>query len=227
MKKPYYVPTIRLAIARSRTLVLTTHRYRRRQREYLDEVLGLCLEAVGRDDIRSQLSYCLHELASNAERANTKRAFFYDAGLDINDPDSYARGMGRFKEVVVGDLDRFLAIQRSLGLHVRFRFARSSEGLTVSVENNAPPTEFEWKRIRGKLEVAARTQAIPDVYNELEDSSEGAGLGIVMMTVMLRELGLPDSALSMERSDRSMIASLMVPGKQKQIRRNNGYQYAV
>lgn len=211
MSRPYHVPTIRAAIARSATLVLKTHSYRPRERDYLDEVLGLSLEAVGRPDLRFHLAYCLHELGSNAKRANTKRAFFLEKGLDLSDPTDYEAGMKRFKEETVPQIDYYLRRQRELGLFVKFRFQRHSAGLTVSVVNNAVPTFCEWERIQEKLRIASEIESIPDAVPRLEDETEGAGLGIVMMVMMLRNLGLSRDSLTIEVRGNETMASLHVP----------------
>ncbi|MFP4431551.1 MAG: hypothetical protein ACLFPV_09900 [Spirochaetaceae bacterium] len=214
MKNPYHVPTIRAAIARSATLVLKTHAYRPRERDYIDEVLGLSLEAIGRGDLRTQLSYCLHELASNAKRANTKRAFFLEQGLDLNNPIDYARGMERFKSETVPNIEHYLQQQRSLGLYIRFRFRRSVSGLTVSVINNAVPTVWEWQRIQEKFSVASGIDAIPDAVPRIQDETEGAGLGIVMMIMILRNLGLPADTLTVGVTKEQTVASLHIPGSE-------------
>ena len=196
MSQPYHVPTIHAAIARSRTLVLETYAYRPREREYLDEVLGLSLEAIGRSDIRSPLAYCIHELASNAKRANTKRVYFLEQGLDLNDPRDYELGMRRFMPETVRNIDHYVRRQRTLGLAIRFRFERSPTQLIVTVSNDAVPTRTEWDRIQEKLSVAARVDTLPAAYARIEDTTEGAGLGIVMMVVMLKNVGLSQDCLT-------------------------------
>lgn len=211
MSQPYHVPTIRAAIARSATLVLKTHSYRPREREYLDEVLGLSLEAVGRPDLRIHLAYCVHELASNAKRAHTKRVFFSENGLDLTDPTDYEAGMRRFKDETIPRIDYYLRRQRELGLFVKFRFQRCADGLTVSVINNTVPTVWEWERIQEKLRIAAEIESIPEAVPRIEDESEGAGLGIVMMVMMLRNLGLSQDSLSISIEDGHTVASLRVP----------------
>lgn len=213
MSQPYHVPTIRAAIARSRTLVLETYAYRPREREYLDEVLGLSLEAIGRSDIRSQLAYCIHELASNAKRANTKRVYFLEQGLDLNNPRDYELGMRRFMPETVRNIDHYVQRQRALGLAIRFRFERSPKELIVTVSNDAVPTRTEWDRIQAKLSVAACVDTLPAAYARIEDSTEGAGLGIVMMVVMLRNLGLSQDCLTFQQHAGETRASLAIEAR--------------
>ncbi len=219
MRRPYHIPTIRAAIARSATLVLKTHSYRTRERDYLDEVLGFSLDAVGRPDLRIHLAYCLHELGSNAKKANTKRAFFLEQGLDLSNPADYVAGMKRFKDETIPRIDYYLRRQRELGLFVKFRFQRHSAGLTVSVVNNAVPTACEWERIQEKLRIASEIESIPEAVPRLEDETEGAGLGIVMMVMMLRNLGLSRDSLSIEVRGSETMASLHVPVSRES---NNG-----
>ncbi len=63
----------------------------------LDRILEAYLEELGQQQILEPLSYCLKELIVNAQKANTKRLFFEEKGLDINNDADYDRGMASFR----------------------------------------------------------------------------------------------------------------------------------
>ena len=72
---------------------MTTFAYQPSERIHIDHVLEAYLDAVGMKSLRTKLAYCLHELAANAKKANTKRLYFRERNLDINDPHQYEEGM--------------------------------------------------------------------------------------------------------------------------------------
>lgn len=91
------------AIANSRTLSLRTATYLPHVRVHIDTILGAFLEAAAMRQLKSKLSYCIHELAGNAKKANTKRLYFKEKNLDIDDPADYTAGIGTFKT----EMERF------------------------------------------------------------------------------------------------------------------------
>ncbi|MDR3199836.1 MAG: hypothetical protein LBT68_00125, partial [Spirochaetales bacterium] len=64
---------------------------------YLEQVLEIFLKELGQDSLKDPLAYCLRELAVNAKKANTKRVYFHDKGLNILDDEQYRTGMEKFK----------------------------------------------------------------------------------------------------------------------------------
>ena len=58
----------------------------------LDRILEAYLVELGQERILEPLSYCLKELIVNAQKANTKRLYFEEKGLDILNDDRLRHG---------------------------------------------------------------------------------------------------------------------------------------
>jgi len=182
------------SVVHSRTLTVRTYAYRPSERAHVDRILGAYLDAVGMNGMRSNLTYCVHELAANAKKANTKRLYFRDRGLEIKNLDDYTRGMRDFKSQTIAHIDQYLERQKEAGLYVKFDFRRLSDGVSVTVRNNSELAPTEESRIQEKLEIARRHACLADAYPTSEDGQEGAGLGLVMMLFMLKSLGFGQEA---------------------------------
>jgi len=182
---------VHTAIRDQKLLSIVTHRYMSDERMYIDQVLELYLREIGRPELQNKLAYCIHELAGNAKKANTKRVYFQDKGLDIHNAAEYHIGMRAFKDEMVQEIDRYIALQEQAGLYVKFQFKRNGNTLKIAVRNNAELTREENRRIQQKLELARQADTLPEVLEQSEDYTEGAGLGLVMSIMMLRNLGVP------------------------------------
>jgi hypothetical protein len=193
--------SVYFSIVNSRPLTVTTWAYKPTERAYIDRILGAFLEVSGMKPLRTKLTYCIHELAANAKKANTKRIYFQEKGLRIMDESDYAEGMRRFKAETVEDIDRYLAKQREAGLYVKLQFCRLDDGVEVCVRNNVELTPWEKQRIEEKLDISRRFSCMTDAYPSSEDNAEGAGLGIVMMMIILKNLGFASDALSVGSAD--------------------------
>jgi len=194
MKNKGLWESVYYSVVSGQPLTVTTCRYRPAERAHIDRIFGAYLNVAGMSHLHTNLTYCVHELAANAKKANTKRLYFKERGLDITDPTQYERGMRGFKNDTLADIDSFLARQKRAGLHVKIEFCRLANGVSVTVRNNAELTAAEMARIQEKRAVAARHACLADAFPRSEDGLEGAGLGIVMLIFMLKNLGFgPDT----------------------------------
>jgi anti-anti-sigma factor len=199
---------VRHAIDQSKTLTVKTFTYLPGERVHIDKILATFLKAVDMAPLGNNLSYCIHELAGNAKRANTKRLYFAEKKLNILDGRDYALGMQGFKQEAVEKFDNYLVRLRESGLYVKFQFRKISTGLRICIRNNAILTPIEKSRIEEKLAIAKSFSNLADAYARTEDGVEGAGLGIVMMLFMLRNLGFDQDVFDIRTSGAETIATL-------------------
>ncbi len=186
------VPSVETAIERKKVLTVTSYGYLSEERAYIEKLLNRYLGEVGIPRLIGNLGYCIHELAGNAHKANLKRIYFSEQGLNIYEPEEYISGMKWFKDEVLDQPERFFSRQREQGYFVKFHFFVDRSILKIVIRNNAELVDEEKKRIRNKFKIAQRAYNLADAYGAAEDYSEGAGLGIVMLSIMLRNMGFRD-----------------------------------
>jgi putative nucleotidyltransferase with HDIG domain len=153
----------------------------------------------------------LREIVVNALKANAKRVFFKKSGLDITNPDDYERGMMRFKEEVIGVFD---VIERDLvtsEYYIKLHFEQVKGGLVIRIINNVPILPEELQRITFRMEKAALYNDFGEVYEEIEDSTEGAGLGIVLTVLFLKNMGIPPEKFTIQSKDGLTCTTLIIP----------------
>ena len=187
---------VRQAITRGTSIAIRTRSYSSRHRVYVDRVLSLYLYELGLIHLHNNLAYCIHELAGNARNALLKRLWFREQGIDIAERGSnYAEAVRRFRREVGERPQHFLELLESSGDWILFRFSATPRQVRISVENTGRLLPVEMERVREKLAAAERFQSVADAYGALSDFSEGAGLGIAMVVVILKRLGLPAQTL--------------------------------
>lgn len=202
---------VREAVKTGRMLTLTTHAYFSDERDYIDVILNLFLKAAGKVDLMDRLAYCIHELANNAKKANTKRVYFQENGLDIHDESHYWIGMRNFRKDTVENIQHYLEKLKESDLYIKVQFKLNEEKLMVAVRNNVRLTEIERQKIEEKIIRGRQFDNMADAYASIEDTSEGAGLGIVMMIIMLRNLGLSDQIIRFFCNEQETFIMLTIP----------------
>ncbi len=153
----------------------------------------------------------IRELVENAEKANAKRVFFRKRGKNIHDAHDYAEIMreyeGKIKEMVrniEADLE-----QSGFIVSVIFRFENGN--LVIEVGNNIELLEDEKRRILTRMKMGEKSSHFLDIYGKIQDSSEGGGVGIVLVFFMLKNIGVAPSALQLVARDNFTSMQLRLP----------------
>lgn len=152
------------------------------------------------------------ELVNNAIKANLKRIYFESKGLDIQNPANYREGMESFKEDVfeTPGSATIAALDGSKYI-VRVSFATSGNNIRIEVRNNIPILESELNKIKARVNKAYKYQDIAEAFTDVLDDSEGAGLGLIMALMLLRNSGFPKDSFKINRTDNLTSVNLSIP----------------
>ena len=168
------------------------------------------LEKFNRIDLM-EISYsAAKELVINATKANLKRVLFKDLGLDINNPDDYDKGLNEFKGHLTEDkIINYKPLFKKYDLPVTATFYYTKDVL----KNNFPLLPIEETRIRDKFQKATSFSSLIDFFMEYGDSTEGAGMGITMVGILLDQSGINKHSFSLYSSDKykETVAKIEIP----------------
>lgn len=153
----------------------------------------------------------LRECILNAAKANSKRLFFQKNSHDINNPASYAKLMRLFKEKVVGDMTIIESDLRASDYYVDLRLQKMPEGVRIRIENNCPIHAAEEIRIKERIENAKKIKDFGEAYDNLYDETEGAGLGIILTILLLRNSGITADHFTITSDGSKTETSLLIP----------------
>ena len=178
---------------------------------YLDKVLESFLAELGQEKLKEPLSYCLRELAVNAKKANTKRVYFQEKKLDLNKEQDYELGMKTFKQETFDNLQHYLQKQKEAGLYIKVVFQTREKILNIMVRNNSEITKKEQIRVFDRLARSRAFSSLEEAFATVLDSSEGAGLGIVILVLMMKKIGLSEDCFSIDSENGETVATIAVP----------------
>ncbi|MCC5814022.1 MAG: hypothetical protein JJT78_04640 [Leptospira sp.] len=161
-------------------------------------ILSEILSKYDRMDLIDMAYSAAKELVINGTKANLKRAVFHDSGLDITNPEDYEKGILLFKENLQEEKIRsYKAKFKEFNMPVTCTMYFNQNVLNIKVKNNFPLLEQEEIRIRSKFEKAKTFSSLIEYFMEFGDESEGAGLGLTMVGIMLDESGANKHAFSL------------------------------
>lgn len=153
----------------------------------------------------------LREICINAVKANAKRVYFQKHNIDINDPEGYRQGALLFRKNIVGKFDEIERYLNKSAYKVTFTLKKENSGISVQVVNNAPIHPQELERIRLRKEKAKVYEDFSEAYEEIYDDTEGAGLGIVLVGLLLKNSGIGIDNYTIESDGKNTKAALFMP----------------
>lgn len=206
---------IKLAIQNGIPLTITTYTLPHEMEQYIGDVLKSFLLQLNQRQMIETLSYCIKELVNNAKKANTKRVYFIDKGLDINNRADYGIGMKTFKKDTLNNINYYLDQQRKLGLYIKVSFQTRNNKIKIDIRNKAALTVFEYKRIHDKITRAQMYKSVAEGMSQLLDDSEGAGLGLVIMILVLKNIGLTEENFQVTSENGETMTRLILPFNEK------------
>lgn len=205
---------IRNAIRLQLPIEITSYAVPRNMEVYIQRVLELFLAECHQEHLQNSLSFCLGELLANAKKANTKRVYFEEKGLDINDPQQYETGMKDFRTETFDNINYYLELQRKAGLYVKFVLQLKEDKIYIEIRNNCLLTEMEKGRIAGKLDSVQQYKSMEEVLGTVLDQTEGAGLGIIIVILMLQKAGIPKENYQVFTEDDETVTRIILPGNE-------------
>lgn len=190
---------------------MTTYTLPRNMEVYFRSIEGVFLEVCHQEHLKEYLDFCLGELLTNSKKANTKRVYFEEKNLDINDPADYAVGMEYFKDETTSNIEHYLELQKKKGYYIKFSLQLKKNDLVIQIRNNALLTSFEYERIQHKFALAQKYDNMDEVIANVLDQSEGAGLGIIIITLMLQKVGYTKENFKIFCTDTETITQIVLP----------------
>ena len=203
------IEKIKAAIQKHEAIEFFSNTITREVEENFQRVLVVFLTECDQMHLFNCLSYCTLELLSNASKANAKRLYFKEQNLNISSEKDYSSGMENFRAALCGNKIHYMNELESSLLQINLFL--SNEGImTVRVSNNTKITNTEYNRINEKLSMAKQYKNMEDAMSCV-DQTEGSGLGLIIIVLMLRELGLSENSLHFDTNEDETVATIEIP----------------
>jgi len=208
---------VKKAIRSGIPLTITTFTLPHEIEMYIEQIITVFLTQLSQDKLKDYVVYCIQELTVNAKKANTKRVYFMERGLDLGNPDDYKEGMTSFKENTLNNIAHYLQLQKEKGLYIKLVLQIKNNVIFIEVRNNVTVTKTELIRIHDKLARSRQYNNLEDALAQVLDDSEGAGLGLVILVLMLKKMGLDEDCFDILGTDKETIARLIIPLEQTRL----------
>jgi len=162
--------------------------------------------------IKETVVMIIKELINNSIKANMKRLYFKINNLDIDKIEDYRSGMESFKADTyeTEKVEYFEKLKQSK-LVVRVSFKSTNNFFHLNVVNNIPILDSELVKINARAQKAFAYNDMSHALDDILDDSEGAGLGLIMSLMLLKNIGLTKESFQIYKKDNLTIATISIP----------------
>ncbi len=206
--------TVSTAIEKQNVISLITYYLSDHGEGILKMVISSVLEKYGRIDLMDIVYTAAKELITNATKANVKRLVFIENGLDPAVPEEYESGLNLLRSNMLEEnIKAFKPKLKKAGYRVTISFNHTPLVLIIIVRNSVPLLPQEEERIREKFRKAQSYENLFDFYLEHGDQTEGAGLGLTLVSILLDQSGIEKHAFTLyyDEKSRETAARLEIP----------------
>ena len=106
-------------------------------------------------------------------------------------------------------------MQKKAGLYVKFVLQARNNKIKIEVRNNSELTVEEYKRMHDKLSRAQQYTSVDQAMTQVLDETEGAGLGLIIMILMLEKIGLTEENFQILCENGETITRIILPLDEK------------
>jgi putative nucleotidyltransferase with HDIG domain len=119
--------------------------------------------------------------------------------------------MDTFMDDTLNNLGHYLQLQKEKGFYIKLVLQIKNNSIIIEVRNNAAITPAELSRIHEKLVRARRYDNLKEALGQVLDNAEGAGLGLVILALMLKKIGLDEHSFSITSNEKETVAQVRIP----------------
>jgi putative nucleotidyltransferase with HDIG domain len=116
----------------------------------------------------------------------------------------------------------YLQLQKDKGFYIKIHILYRKDAIQIEIRNNVVISRMELIRIHDKLARSRQFNSLEDAFSQVLDDSEGAGLGLVVLVLMLKKMGLNEECFNITGTDLETIARIIVPLEKTVLTNING-----
>jgi len=182
----------------------------------LRQILFAILQKYNCTDLMAPIYTSIKELVINAIKANFKNIYFEDYAPQnsSNDIIKYEKALELFKlEISRENSNYFEKMARREDIMAVIDLWTDEKMLHVKVANPVTMTDTELRNVNKKLIDAENCKDLADycIKNLDDPYREGAGLGLILIMMMLKSLQAPKDSLVITTEPRMTTAYLKIP----------------
>ncbi|MBP7283549.1 MAG: hypothetical protein KBA66_18330 [Leptospiraceae bacterium] len=152
----------------------------------------------------------IKEFLQNGVKATQKRIYFKNNGLDIDQ--NHHQAVEQFKESISNGNISSHVFTDGMDFLVELSFQEiDKKNILISVRNHGEMNAGEIKNVNFMIDRGRRTSEVSDLLSDETSNKEGGGLGLSMIVILMKKLGLTPDCLYYEVKNSFTSFNIRIP----------------
>ncbi|GBF51713.1 GHKL domain protein [Leptospira ryugenii] len=176
-------------------------------------ILRKTLEHYDQTELFELIYTACKEFVMNSTKAAIKRIVYDDLKSESSTPETTAILSSLKSNFFKDHFSYFKSKMKEKKIHTTIDFEANVERMIVTVTNNFALLPNEETRIREKFQLAKEFDNLPEFFQKHADETEGAGLGITLIGIMMAQYGIDRRYLTIfsDPKNNFTVARLEIP----------------
>jgi len=200
------------AISEGAKIVILVSHLSEKMEDELAFIISSVLGKYEKESLFTSFYSILKELVVNATKANAKKIFFQENGIEDEKSPGYAEFSRDFRENLTDEWMRLYAEKaKEAMLLVCIILEHDLSGLVLKVKNSIEISDHDEMRLREKLKTGLSFKNLKEFYVYNADQTEGEGIGLVMNLFLLKGENYDPNLFRIGNANGSAIARVEIP----------------
>lgn len=178
--------------------------------DYVRRVTEILLQANHLSNFFAFTHTVIKEFMQNGVKATQKRIYFKNNGLDIDK--NHKQAIEQFKESMSSGTIHTHQLSDEMDFLVELNFQEvDKKYFLITVRNHGEMNSSEIKNVNFMIERGRRTDEVSDLLSDETSNKEGGGLGLSMIVILMKKLGLTPDCLYYEVKDSFTTFNVKIP----------------
>ncbi len=214
------------SVSSGKTITLLTYVMSDIGEAKLKFIIKQVLEKYDKSDLQDLLYTCAKELIMNSIKAAIKRLEFNTSGKNPHDENEYLEFMTTFKDNLTDKkFPYFKDKMKANNFFIKIKFFYDEQKIILRIINNFPLFQQEEDRIKEKFIKAKKYENLFEFYMEHSDNTEGAGMGITLIEILLAQSGFDRHQFTIysSKQKKETVAKVEIPVQPDYIPPRHGF----
>lgn len=183
-------------------------------RDEIERTFGQKAAPEIKDTAGDLLYACVKELMVNASKSNIKRTFLIETKISEDQPEAYDSARKNVRKLLREHALPYLREKlKKHGYGVEVSLEDRGKGVVLCVKNPIPLLKEEETQIRTILKQACESDDLDlaMIYQDNADCREGAGLGLLLIVQLLKEMGVNPALFRIGVVKNETLARIEIP----------------
>lgn len=179
--------------------------------DLITKVVYTLLQKSGYENYHQVFSIIVNELVTNVNKMNIKQDFFRENNLNIDNTNEYLDGINKINSSNYYKSYMSNILDKEKNHYIKISIETNQQSLQISIMNGYEISSFELQDFKNSISYADKFNNLNEVVKDNKNISESHNFGTILAILMLKNINIKSSAITITKFDGFTETELNIP----------------